>query len=39
VLFHDEKADHVHEHDNGNFNVGEHVLVDANADNFWTLSI
>jgi hypothetical protein len=33
-LFHDEKAGHVHEHvhDNGNVNVGEHVLVDVAVD-------
>jgi hypothetical protein len=34
VLFHDEKAGHVHEHvhDNVNVNVGAHVLVDAAVD-------
>ncbi len=41
VVFHDEKADHVHEHvhDNANVNIGDHVLMDVNADNFRTLPI
>jgi len=43
VLSHNEKADHVHEHvhdnANANVNLGEHVLVDVNADSFRTLPI